>query len=166
MSGTLVFAAATQRIPLDCLALVAREACVPGSHETVTIVETVLSRLPHPGHRTDTRLKHSPRLSVKEAYLLVPEFDHRSRLQDWHTSKGYRRALREYRLGNSSRCSHLPCYSTLVYPRKEIIHSSGALCFETANWETPLYCQTMVASEAYAQGPTGLYILHSLKAAS
>lgn len=43
MSGTLVSAAATQRIPLDCLALVAREACVPGSHETVTIVETFLA---------------------------------------------------------------------------------------------------------------------------
>lgn len=41
MSGVTVFAAATQRISLDHLALVAKEACVSGSHETVTI-ETVL----------------------------------------------------------------------------------------------------------------------------
>lgn len=33
------FVAAAQGIPLDLLALVARGACVPGSHRTVTIGE-------------------------------------------------------------------------------------------------------------------------------
>lgn len=58
----------------DSLALVARGACVPGPHETVTIGDLVLSRLLYPGYCTDKRLKHTPRLSVKEDYLLVLEF--------------------------------------------------------------------------------------------
>lgn len=34
------------------LALVSRGACVPGSHRTVTIRETVFGRLPPPGYRS------------------------------------------------------------------------------------------------------------------
>lgn len=49
MSGALVFAATTQRIPLDILALVARRVCIPGSHGTVTIRERVLGKLPPQG---------------------------------------------------------------------------------------------------------------------
>ena len=45
-SGTMVFAASTQGIPLDHLALVARWACVPGSHRTVTTGESVLGYHP------------------------------------------------------------------------------------------------------------------------
>ena len=69
----LVFAAATQGTLFDCLALESREACVPGSHATVTIGETVLGRLPLPEHCTDSRLKHTPRFSEKEADLLIQE---------------------------------------------------------------------------------------------
>ena len=68
-SGTLVFVAAAQGISLDCL--VARD--VPGSPRTVTIRDTVLGRLPLPGHCTDSGLKHSPSLSVKESCLPVLE---------------------------------------------------------------------------------------------
>lgn len=68
----LVFAAATQGMPLDHLALEARRACVPGSHGTVTIGETVLGRLPPQG-TASCRLKCTASLSEKEAYLLVQE---------------------------------------------------------------------------------------------
>ena len=44
---------------LDCLALVARGLCLSGSPETETIGETILGRLPPPGHCTD-RLKYTP----------------------------------------------------------------------------------------------------------
>lgn len=47
-------------ISLDHLALVAREARVPDSCETVAVGETVLGRLPPPEHRTDSVLRHSP----------------------------------------------------------------------------------------------------------
>lgn len=68
----LVFAAATQWILTDSLALVARGgACVPGPHGTVTIGDTVLGRRLYPGYCTD---KKAPRLSVKESYLLALEF--------------------------------------------------------------------------------------------
>ena len=40
---------------------------------SVTIRKTVLGRLLPPGHSTHNRLKHTPSLSVKKAYLLVLE---------------------------------------------------------------------------------------------
>ena len=70
-SGALVFVAATQGTPFDCLALMASRACIHGSQETVTNEETVLGWLPHPVHSTDSRLKHTPSLYVKKAYLIV-----------------------------------------------------------------------------------------------
>ena len=39
-----VFVAASQGMPTDSLALVAGEACITGSHEQVTVRETVLGR--------------------------------------------------------------------------------------------------------------------------
>ena len=74
ISGALVYVAAAQEIPLKCLALVARGACVPGSHGTVAIGETVPRRLPSLGYCTHSRLKQTPSLSLKEAYLFVLEF--------------------------------------------------------------------------------------------
>lgn len=41
-SGVSVFAVATQGMPLDCLTLVARKVCIPGSPGTATIGETIL----------------------------------------------------------------------------------------------------------------------------
>lgn len=73
ISGALVFMATAQGIPLDHLALVARGSCVPDSHWMVTIGEAVLGWLPPPEDCTDGRLKHTPSLFGKEAYLLVLE---------------------------------------------------------------------------------------------
>ena len=60
MSSALVFVAAALGIPLDHLALVARGACIPGSHATVAIGEMVHDRLPPPGHCTGSALRHDP----------------------------------------------------------------------------------------------------------
>ena len=73
MSGVPVSAAAIQGIPLNLLALVASGACIPESHGTVTMRETVLGRLPPTRHCTDSRLKHTSSFSVREASLLVLE---------------------------------------------------------------------------------------------
>lgn len=77
MSGVLAFvAAATQGTPLDLLALESGVFVFLGgtastwncnkqrdsSWKTTTL-----------GHRTDSRLKHTPSLSVKETYLLIAE---------------------------------------------------------------------------------------------
>lgn len=55
--GDMIFTAATQRKTCDQLV---RGACIPGSQGTVTIIETVLGRLPFPGHHTDSRLNTLP----------------------------------------------------------------------------------------------------------
>jgi len=52
MSSALVFMVAAQGIPLDQLALLARGACIPGSHWMVTIGEEVLGWLPPPEYCT------------------------------------------------------------------------------------------------------------------
>lgn len=62
--------AATEGTPLDHLDLKARGACDLGTHEIVTIRGTILGRLPLPGHCTDSRLKHVPSVSEKEAYVI------------------------------------------------------------------------------------------------
>lgn len=48
-SGAPVFVLATQGILLDCMALEARGACIPGSHGTATIRKTVLGKQPLQG---------------------------------------------------------------------------------------------------------------------
>lgn len=53
----------TQGMPLDCLAL-ARCTCISGPHRTEIIKESVFRKLPCPGHCTDIRLRHTPRLPV------------------------------------------------------------------------------------------------------
>ena len=58
-------------MPLDHLALVARE---PGPLGTIKSGKIVLSRLSHPGHCTDSRLKHTPSLLMKRVHSLVLEF--------------------------------------------------------------------------------------------
>lgn len=72
-SGALVFMAAAQGTPIDPLALVLRDTCIPETHRTRTIGETILDRLQPPGHCTDSRMKHNSNPSVKEAYLLLLE---------------------------------------------------------------------------------------------
>lgn len=64
---------AAQETPLDHMALVASGAGIQGSHGTIKNVETVLGQLTLSGHSTDSRLKHTPILFVKETNLLVLE---------------------------------------------------------------------------------------------
>lgn len=56
MSCGLVFMADAQETPLDCLALVAKEACISGFHGTITMKE-ILGRLPPSGHCADSGLR-------------------------------------------------------------------------------------------------------------
>ena len=51
----------------------AKKTCVPGFHETVTIGDLFLERLPLLWHYTESRLKHTSSPSEKEIYLLVQE---------------------------------------------------------------------------------------------
>lgn len=62
ISATIVFVVATQRIPLDCLALMARGPI----YRTVINGDTILGRSPDSGHCTNRRLKHIASLSVKK----------------------------------------------------------------------------------------------------
>lgn len=74
--------AATQGMPLNCLALVARViACVPESCGTATISEAVLGRLTPSQQCTDSKLRHTPQVSV-ETSLLVLAFGLSGRHQD------------------------------------------------------------------------------------
>lgn len=135
-----VFATATQGSPLDHLALEARGACIPGSHGNVTIRDSILGRLPPSGHCTGSRLKHTPSLAEKAAYLLVHSFGLRGRLLIWHIYRGLWRGSRgtkaaEHNLGTLP----LPHSSSLVSSRKKsYIPFSGALIF-TASARGHLY---------------------------
>lgn len=62
MFATIVFIVATQSIPLDCLALVARRLV----YRTVINGNTILGRSPASGHCTNRRFKHMSSLSVKK----------------------------------------------------------------------------------------------------
>lgn len=93
-----VFVDAMQTIPLDYLALVSMETCIPGSHGCVTIGETVLDRLPHTEHCIDSRLKYTPSILWKRLTCSFWSFSIRGRLQIWHTFRDYRDAFRECRL--------------------------------------------------------------------
>lgn len=66
----------TQGIPLDHLALEAREACVSGPHGTKTIGKILFISLPPKGYCTDRLMKHIPTISMERAYLLVLELKH------------------------------------------------------------------------------------------
>ena len=57
-----LFAASAQETALDCLAVMARGACVPGPRRTVAITETVLGRTLH---TEQTEVYPHPSLSVK-----------------------------------------------------------------------------------------------------
>lgn len=76
-------------------------ACVPASLETITIGETVLSRLSPPGHQTDSSLKHTSSLSVRKAYLYVLKLQPEGETSGLHRPTGYTGALRKHRPGNA-----------------------------------------------------------------
>lgn len=80
-------------------------SCVSGSHRTVTTKKTVLSRLLLPGHHTDSRLKHTPGLPVKEAYLVVLELQPERQALD---------------LPHHLCALPQPCYKLLIQLRKKV----------------------------------------------
>lgn len=51
----------------------AKGSCVSGSHGTLAIRGVVLGRLPLLGRYADSRLRHSPSFSVREASWIVLE---------------------------------------------------------------------------------------------
>lgn len=67
---------------LSRLAQVSRGTCIPGTHGTITIEETIFGRLPPPGHCTDSQLNHTLSLPVKKAYLLVLDFQPKGQASD------------------------------------------------------------------------------------
>ena len=71
-SAALVFVALVEGMLFDHLPLVSSVACISGSYGTLTIRDTVLGRLQSQWHSTNSRLKHTPSLSVN-VYLLVLE---------------------------------------------------------------------------------------------
>lgn len=70
-SGALDFLAASQGIPLDHLAMMARGTCNPGPFGIITTRDIILGSLPPTEHYTDVRLKCIHSLSEKEAYSFV-----------------------------------------------------------------------------------------------
>lgn len=72
MSDAPDFVVAIQGTRLDCLALEAK-GLVLLSPMRLEQLKTVLGRFPPPVHCTDSRLKHTPSLFEKEAYLLIQE---------------------------------------------------------------------------------------------
>ena len=115
-------------------------ACNPEVQGTVTIRETGLGQLPPPRHCTDSRVKHTPSLPVKEASL-------------HGTCLGiYRSALGERRLGDaasepSPTLLHLASISQKgVYTLVRLLHVCSC-CQGTAP-----YCLALVASGLCTHG--------------
>lgn len=54
----------------------------------------------------------------------------------------------------------LLCYRLPVSPRKEFVYSSGGLSLVAVAQGTPIGHMALMASEANAGSPTGLYYLH------
>lgn len=136
------------------------QACVPGSHRTVTIGDTVLGRLPPEGHCPYSRLKHMPSLSVKETSMLILEFWGMLLLQ--HTSRGAEEILS----GNTG-LGTPPLHSLSALPQLtgtlqkgvynlvwnlDFLTLVGQLEITGLSWPVGLAC-----------GPTGLYIFAYIK---
>lgn len=66
LSGTMVFASATQRMPLECLALVANEGYVCRSHRPVTNKREIVLNHPFLQGTAQRQQAETPSLSVKE----------------------------------------------------------------------------------------------------
>ena len=147
----------TQGTPFDHLVLVAREVRVPWSHGTVAIGRTIHgnSRLPSPGHCTDSGLRHNIPSFCEGGLFPCPG----GRLQVGHTCSGAQRAAsRIIGCGSQLGTSPLPCSRVLISLRKELVHLSGALIFTTASQWTPPGCLALADSGAYACNLSGLYI--------
>lgn len=96
--------AATQARPLDHLALVANAVCIPGSHQTATIRETVLGRLTPPEQCMDNKIDALPPVFCGDLFS-CPGLWPKGQASGLCKSRGYRDACKECRLGLPSLCS-------------------------------------------------------------
>ena len=156
MAGALVFAAATQEIPLDRLALVLRGTCIPGSYRTMAVREISFSRLRLPGYCTDSRLWHTSQSFCERCTFACPG------ASAWRTSfrfgthlVDYGAALKKHRLWTPPCHSHSALLQLTRISKKEHIHLSGASIFVTAT----LGETTRSSGQwSYVCSPTGLHI--------
>ena len=156
-SGALVLAAATQEIPLYHLAVVARDTCIPGNYRTLTIVETVLGRLPHPGHCTDTADWNTPLPFLRNRPTCLSwSLSLRGSLQIWHTYRDYEMISGNVgqRIPSLFSPSALLQFSGISHERAYTLIWNPD--FSHATWETPLYHLALVASVVYTWSPTEL----------
>ena len=160
-SGALVFVAATQGTPSDHLALVAREACIPRYHETVTTGETVHSKLPCSEHYTNSRVKYNPTQSFCERGLVVCAGSLASvtGLRFGSHLGPYGGAFREHRLMDAISALLLCLASACWYlPERSLYSRLAPLIFFDCCPGIPPNYLVLMASGAYICGSTGLYI--------
>lgn len=146
-------------LPLDQLALVARDMLSWSFQSNVAVEKTVLGQVPFLRHCTDSRLGQPPSttpamFSVKEASLLSSSFGLRSRLHVWHMSGG----LQSYSLETDAFLALFLCLApahqylteknyTLV--RRQILATSQG---------TPPDHLALVARRAYSCSPSRVCI--------
>ena len=108
--------------------------CILGPHGTITIGKIALDRMPHPGHCTGGRLKHTSSL-VKKDNLLVLEIQLEGQASGLHTSREYTGILGECK----TPFLHTPLtsLSSLIPPIKELIHLSRGLIYGNATQGSP-----------------------------
>lgn len=94
----------------------------------------VLDRMPHPGHCTGSRLKHTSSL-VEKDNLLVLEIQLEGQASGLHTSREYRGILGK----SKAPFLHTPLtsLSLLIRPRKELIDLSRGLIYRNATQGSP-----------------------------
>lgn len=103
-------------------------ACISGSHETVTIRDTALGRLPPPGHHTDRQTKTYSQVFLWKRFIHLI-WSLRDRLQVYHTSRGYWEAVREHRPGHHlcvllspiTACQNLPEKSLYTHLKPQFL---------------------------------------------
>lgn len=138
--------------PGDCLSLVARRVCVLGSHQSITIGEIVLGRLPTLRHFTDSRQKYIFSLCIREANLLVLELQPQGQASIVAHIQRLQKCCQGTQARECQLCVFfLLYYSSLVSLRKELVYSSGAPFF------LPLLPREHLQT-VWLWGPAGLHL--------
>ena len=128
-----------------------------GSTGLEQLGETVLGRLPAPGHCPDSRLKHTPSLSVKETSLLDWELWPEGKFLVRHVTRGLQRSSQGMKVSRCNLCTIcLPPSSSLVSSRKELISLSGSPMFAAATRGHLHIAQLWWPTGLMLMGPTGL----------
>lgn len=136
-------------MPLDHLAPVAKGACVSGLHRTIKVRKTVLGRLLHPRHYTNSKQKHT--LGTK-----------RYRLQLYHT------LITEVLSGNVSReapsvCPPLGCNTDHWYFPEMSLQTPLKPWFFNCGPEDTSRTAGLEVSRVYDYSPSVLYIFAYFK---